>query len=144
MKCPFHFIIIDDDPVNNMLSSIFINEVVSNADIQSFELPENGLKHIRQKYSISEEIPTILLLDINMPTMSGWEFLEKFEELAEGIKNQFRICIMSSSVDPGDQQRAGENNNAMDYIEKPLSEEKVVSLCSEQFGCTSGVDSSFR
>lgn len=65
---------------------------------------------------------------INMPTMSGWEFLDKFESLDKKIKNQFRIYIMSSSIDPSDRQKAGKNKNVEDYIEKPLSEEIVISI----------------
>ncbi len=131
MTTPFHFLIIDDNPVNNMLCGIFINEAVSEPAIKDFTAPEKGLDYILQEYS-GNKIPTILFLDINMPTMSGWEFLDKFESLDQKIKDQFKIYMMSSSIDSGDKQKATENRNVVDYIEKPLSEETVLFILEAQ------------
>lgn len=133
MTTQFHFIIIDDSPVVHMLCNFVIKRIVSDADIQNFEIPEDGLDYMRQKYS-NNELPTILFLDINMPSMSSWEFLEEFEKLDEKTKNQFCIYIMSSSIDPGDRQNAMENRNVVDYIEKPLSEKIMLSILQEQKG----------
>ncbi|MEO5998478.1 MAG: response regulator [Chitinophagaceae bacterium] len=131
MKTPFRFIIIDDSPVVHMLCNFIIRKIVRDAGIINFEIPENGLDYIIQKYA-NNELPTILFLDINMPTMSGWEFLEKFDNLTEKIKNQFWIYIMSSSIDSGDMQSARENENVADYMEKPLSEKMILSILEKQ------------
>jgi CheY-like chemotaxis protein len=76
------------------------------------------------------ESTSIILLDLNMPIMSGWEFLERFEELDEIIKKQVKIYILSSSVDPRDKERAGKNKDVEDYIVKPLTKEIVLEITS--------------
>ncbi len=131
MKTPFHFMVIDDNPVNNMLCGIFIKDAAGEAEIEDFTIPEKGLDYIVQRYS-GNRIPTILFLDINMPTMSGWEFLDKFERLDENIKEQFKIYMMSSSIDSADKQKASDHKSVVDYIEKPLSEETVLFILEAQ------------
>jgi hypothetical protein len=75
---------------------------------------------------VNEKI--IVFLDINMPTMSGWEFLLKFEKYNETIKNQFDIFMFSSSINPADINRAKQDPMVIDFIEKPLEIEKLIKL----------------
>ncbi|MEO5893131.1 MAG: response regulator [Ferruginibacter sp.] len=135
MKTPIRFIIIDDDSTNNLLCGIMIEAAAGESRIDDFRHPEKGLEYIKEQYS-SGTHPTILFLDINMPTCSGWEFLDLFEKLDEKIKDQFKIYMLSSSLNPGDQQRALENENVVDYLEKPLSESTVLSILNSQNGLT--------
>jgi CheY-like chemotaxis protein len=75
-----------------------------------------------------EQKPTVLLLDINMPLMSGWEFLERFDNMKDEVKNLFRIYILSSSVDPRDKQRSYANKNVKAFLVKPLVKDNVVDI----------------
>ena len=100
---------------------------MSEAEIQTFNFPVKGFEYITKEYSNTDN-PTVLLLDINMPTWSGWDFLDNFEKLDEKIKKQFKIYMLSSSIDTNDKQRAKENKNVVNYIEKPLSEKTVLSI----------------
>lgn len=127
MKIPHRFIVVDDDLINNMLCRVVIKGSLESLDILTFTLPEAGFDFIVKEYS-EKEIPTVLLLDINMPTWSGWDFLEQFDKLDVKIKNQIKIYMLSSSVDPGDKQRARDNQYVIDYIEKPLQERTVLSI----------------
>ena len=132
MKASIRFILIDDNPVNNLLCSIVIEQAAGKADIISFELPETGLAYIASEYARGEQ-PTILLLDINMPTWSGWEFLDHFDKLDEKIQKQFSVYILSSSIDPADQQRSVNNKFVLRSLEKPLTEaivSEIIELAS--------------
>jgi CheY-like chemotaxis protein len=124
---PFRFIIIDNDPVNNLLCGLAIQDAVVDADILAFTNPLKAFEYI-STYNESNKRMNILLLDINMPILSGWDFADQFEKLDEKIKTRFKIYILSSSIDNNDKRRAVENKNVADYIEKPLTEEKVFSL----------------
>ncbi len=124
MRTPTRFIIIDDDPVNNFLCNMIIKEAAGEIEIKTFEVPEKGFEYIATEYANNKNA-AILLLDINMPTCSGWEFLDNFEKLDEKIKNQIKIYMLSSSIDSVDKQRALKNKYVMDYIEKPLSQQTV-------------------
>ena len=65
----------------------------------------------------------MLFLDINMPIMTGWEFMKEFEKLNTLIKDQIFIYILSSSIDQEDKLKAKNHPDVVDYIEKPLSAE---------------------
>lgn len=123
------FLIVDDDPQNNSLSRMAIRKVLGNVPVKDFEVPETGLEYIGNDFEtgIGNE-KTVLLLDINMPTMTGWEFLEEFEKLSENIKQQFQIYMLSSSVDPSDIERATSNPLVTDFIEKPLNKEALERM----------------
>ncbi len=131
MKTPIRFMVIDDDLVNNLLCTIVIEEVAPELEIKTFEVAEEGFEYIRKEYLPNKDL-TILFLDINMPIWSGWEFLDNFQTLDDTIKNHFKIYMLSSSVDPADEQRARENINVLDYLEKPLSEKTVLSILAKQ------------
>ena len=125
MKNPIRqFVIVDDDPQNNSLSKIAIRKSLGDVVVKDFEIPESGLEFIEKEFQNENDgRKTILLLDINMPTMTGWEFLESFDNFTEEIKDQFRIYMLSSSVDPSDIERARSNPLVTDFIEKPLNKE---------------------
>ncbi len=129
---PIHFIIIDNDPVNNLLCSLTITDVQDAAEIQTFNFPVKGFEYLAEEY-INTTNPTVLLLDINMPTWSGWDFLDNFEKLDDKIKKQIKIYILSSSIDVNDKHRASENTNVVAYIEKPLSEKTVLSMLDQKW-----------
>jgi response regulator RpfG family c-di-GMP phosphodiesterase len=123
------FLLIDDDPLNNYLTKRVIKKVFQDAEIIEFTEPEIALTHLENNYVnniVNEKI--IVFLDINMPTMSGWEFLLKFEKYNETIKNQFDIFMFSSSINPADINRAKQDPMVIDFIEKPLEIEKLIKL----------------
>jgi len=129
---PLRFIIIDNDPVNNLLCSLTIRDVAKEAEIQTFNFPVKAFEHIITVPLNTDDV-TVLLLDINMPIWSGWDFLDNFEMLDEKIKRQIKIYIISSSIDTSDKHRARENKNVVDYIEKPLSEKTVSSMLEQKW-----------
>ncbi len=123
------FLIVDDDPQNNSLSRMAIRKVLGNVPVKDFEVPETGLEYIGKDFETGMgNEKTVLLLDINMPTMTGWEFLEEFEKFSENIKQQFQIYMLSSSVDPSDIERATSNPLVTDFIEKPLNKEALERM----------------
>lgn len=135
MKLPIHFIVVDDDPINNMLCQFGIRRVDKEADIQVFTSPEEALDLILKNYAYpAGSIFTILFLDINMPTMTGWEFLETFKHYDPYIRNQFRIFIVSSSVDERDKERAGNNELVSEILCKPLKADEIRRLLVEHGG----------
>jgi CheY-like chemotaxis protein len=121
------FIIVDNDPVNNLLCGLAIKDAVVDADILDFTDPLKAFDYMSADNE-SDNNMNILLLDINMPIWSGWDFVDHFDTLGEKIKKRFKIYMLSSSIDNNDKLRAAENKNVANYIEKPLTEEKVFSL----------------
>jgi CheY-like chemotaxis protein len=126
------FIIVDDDEINNFICREFIRITVKTPnDVLDFTSPEKGLAYITSEYQKhSGEQRTALFLDINMPTMSGWEFLEKFSQLNDEIKKMFSVFIMSSSINPRDREQADSNPYVAGFIIKPVSEDFLLKVCA--------------
>lgn len=117
---PSNFIVVDDDPLNNKICQLLIKSVIKESEIKTFTVPEIALEFVANDFQNSSA-NTVLLLDINMPTMSGWEFLDEFKKLNVEITNKFKIFILSSSVDENDISRAKNDAYVVDFISKPLS-----------------------
>ncbi len=123
-----NFIVIDDDRINNKLCRMTILNVEPGADVQTFFDPNAGLMHIQSNYGTHDANDVILLLDINMPTLFGWEVLEEFKKFSEVVKHHFKIFMLSSSVDPHDKEKAANSPLVSGYIEKPLTKLKVQAI----------------
>lgn len=117
---PKRIMIIDDDATSNMICKMIIKKVLPDIEITDILHPQRGMDYIKDNFKESS-LPVCLLLDINMPDWSGWDFLDHFIELPEYIKNKFTIYMLSSSVNKEDLQKAATNTYVKDYIEKPLS-----------------------
>ncbi len=124
------FIVIDDDPINNLICHDFIELTLPDAYIATFTKPGEGLDHIRSKYDLQDSKTAILLLDINMPLLSGWEALEILKEFPPKVIEKISVFILSSSLDPKDKDRAAEDPLVSGYITKALSEAKIRSILS--------------
>ena len=127
MKEENSFMIIDDDPTNNLLCLYAIRKVFANADIKLFEDPELALKTIETDYS-KTAISTVVFLDINMSEMTAWEFLDVFKDFSDDIHKQFSIYILSSSVDHRDKEKAETNPFVLGFLSKPLSVKELVRI----------------
>ncbi|PZF71774.1 response regulator [Taibaiella soli] len=129
MNTPDNFIIVDDDPISNMICKTVIKKAIPKAMITSFTEPEKALDYLMNELSGNR---VTLLLDINMPTMTGWDFLDSFVHLNDAIKKNISVCILSSSVDSRDKERAASNKLIKGFLSKPLTAEMIVSLMARQ------------
>lgn len=132
MNTPMRFMVVDDDPENNNLCKLVIYRSFANCDIKVFSLAPMALEFIQSEYSVQHPIPTILFLDINMPGMNGWEFLQRFNRYDEAIKNQFNIFILSSSEDTLDKEKAIFTSHVDQYIPKPISKDKLNQILTHK------------
>jgi CheY-like chemotaxis protein len=121
------FILVDDDKLSNYLSKMVLGKLLGDVEVKDFLIPELALKYIETEFTFKpQESNTTLLLDINMPSLTGWEFLDIYKTFTDSIKNHINIYMLSSSINPLDIQLAKLNPLVIDFIEKPLN--KVVLL----------------
>ena len=121
---PFDLIVlIDDDPINNLINKRLINKLNLTPKTIEFLEAEKALFYLK-KPNIEKKI--LILVDINMPVMNGWDFLDKYLELEN--KRDDRIIMLSSSIDFQDRQKSEEFPFVSGFIEKPLTHEKLETL----------------
>ena len=119
--------VIDDDSVNNKICNRIIENTIAGASVKTFTDPVKGLEHIKANYENTSVAKAILFLDINMPSMTGWDVLAAFERFASTIKDRVKIFMLSSSIDPADIERARINPLVAGYVTKSLSKDKLQS-----------------
>jgi CheY-like chemotaxis protein len=125
----FHFVVIDDDNVNNAVCTAAIKTATDGTTPVCFTSPVEGFRYIEHEYLLEmENVPTILFLDLSMPEMSGWDWLFKFEQLPHIIKRQISVYILTSSISSKDAEKARNNVYVKGYILKPLQKHKVVEV----------------
>ena len=124
------FAIVDDDPVYKKITEIRLRQKHKATDILMFADGEEAYRFLCD-HDQSEELPDVILLDINMPIMNGWDFLDHFRALKPFIRKSIRIYIVSSSASQSDQSRARLYQEVSDYLIKPLNENDMGRLFKE-------------
>lgn len=120
------FWLIDDDEFVHLIMKKTIKNNNLDIDVTGFN---NGLDAFEALNSIINEnlqLPCVIFLDINMPICNGWCFLDKYKSLDLNIIKNISLFIFSSSIDPLDVQLADENPNVVEFIEKPVSLNKIL------------------
>ncbi|WP_221409709.1 response regulator [Pseudochryseolinea flava] len=120
--------LVDDDKVFQLTASRTIKAANLTDKILQFENGEEALQFLKVNAAESENLPDVIFLDINMPFVDGWMFLDDYAELKEKLTKQIRIYMVSSSIDPRDIDRAKRNVHVREYVIKPVSREKFAEL----------------
>jgi CheY-like chemotaxis protein len=115
-----HFVLIDDDHVSNMLAKNIIRRNFEATEFSVFTEPEEALRFLE-----TITTPVVVLLDINMPTLSGWDVLDKIELFPKQTIDMLKIYIVSSSIDIDDHERASRSHLVLGYLEKPITTAQI-------------------
>ena len=120
-------LLVEDDPITIMVCDRIIK---MNSFSDKVVSCENGRVAIDTLLLLkdSNKMPDIIFLDINMPIMNGWDFLEEFEKIKHQFNTLPRIFLLSSTVDPEDYTRAKKYSIVQNFISKPLSKEALLKI----------------
>jgi CheY-like chemotaxis protein len=125
---PINIFIIDDDKLFVFLTKKTIGATQIATSIKEFGDGEEAINYLRQSCGRTELLPDIIMLDLSMPIMDGWEFLNEYKSLDIGTNKFPKLYIFSSSISPHDQERAKSINFVSDFIIKPLLKEKFIEI----------------
>lgn len=126
-------LLVDDDESTNFINSIFIKNLDIDVDVYKTLNGAEALEILNSSELDEDFFPCLIILDINMPIMTGWSFLEHFKKLSPKLKEQCVIVMTTVSEDEKDIIRASKNEDVKKYHQKPMSDEKFSQLISEYF-----------
>jgi|ERR1043166_2888849 CheY-like chemotaxis protein len=127
LKC---ILLVDDNNDDNFFHKIIIKK----ADVaESIQVAENGLEALEFLKKEGQIIPELIFLDINMPKMNGWEFLEEYGKLDPKCKARITIMMLTTSANPDDIEKARHIQDVTGFRTKPLTEEMLSEIINEHF-----------
>jgi len=112
--------VIDDDKIFTFLLKRIIEKAKIAREIIFFENGRDALDYLAKYKEDALKLPQLILLDINMPILDGWQFLQEYGNLKPSVPQPISICMMSSSADVEDYDRAMDSGHVMDYLQKPV------------------------
>ena len=128
-----HLLLVDDDPTTNFFNQHLIGKTNIFSEIHVAENGQAALDKIEELQKRGEG-PDMILLDINMPIMNGFEFLDHYQNLSDQVKSSVVVCMLTTSLAKEDLEKSKEYSVLSDYIDKPLYEAKMRELILKYFG----------
>jgi CheY-like chemotaxis protein len=119
--------IIDDDPIYVYGFKKLIKLKRLHSQITSFSNGSQALTWLKNPFN-APNLPDVIFLDVNMPGMDGWEFLQEFAEIKSQLGKKISIYMLSSSINLNDVYRAKNNADVVDYIFKPINEQQLTDI----------------
>ncbi len=121
--------IIDDDPIFIFGAKRMMELANFCNSFMVFNNGQEAINNLKPIMLTGEKIPEVILLDINMPIMDGWQFLDEFIQIES--HKEVTIYIVSSSIDPADLQRAKKYESISNYVVKPITAETLKNILQE-------------
>jgi CheY-like chemotaxis protein len=118
--------LIDDDEVFVFLTKKIIERAGVEVELTVFSNGQEGLERLTAIAADKDLLPDVILLDLNMPVMDGWEFLNAFQKL--NFAKRIALYIVTSSISPYEVDRAKHIKEVKEFIVKPIAKEKFIEI----------------
>jgi CheY-like chemotaxis protein len=135
LKC---ILLIDDDEPTNYISKMLIEEAGCAEHVEVAQSGQKALDYLTSSENAHCDdsefpCPDLIFLDINMPAMNGWEFLEKYEGLPVACRGNVIMVMLTTSLNPEDKQKASEIPDISGFESKPLTSEKLERILRKHY-----------
>jgi CheY-like chemotaxis protein len=128
MKPVENVVIIDDEPFMNIINEKIIQKANFCPNVEKFEDAGKALNDLKKTYNEKQEFPDCIFLDVNMPGMDGWTFLEELKKFPLEVLYKCKVFLLSASINPADVEKSKPYKFVADFIVKPLSIDKLNAL----------------
>ncbi|MBM1107898.1 response regulator [Aurantibacter crassamenti] len=126
-------LLVDDDEATNFIHNMVIKQMNCTENIVIKENGIEALEYLTTSLEGKFPQPDLIFLDINMPAMDGWEFLEEYKKLDKNQLAQTVIVMLTTSLNPDDKDKAGQVNGISGFMSKPLTSELVEKVLVQHF-----------
>jgi len=127
-KEPYHILLVDDDDVTNFLSKEMLRLYMASPKIDITLNGQDAIDYLVERAEEPHRLPNLILLDINMPIMDGWDFLAEFDKIKKPGFEKINIVMFTSSVYYEDIDRARTYTTVKNIYSKPLDEQKIREI----------------
>ena len=121
-------LLIDDDDINNFLSNELIALYWPSAIVTSIMYVEEATRYLQEKINTNQPLPDIIMVDLNMPILNGWDFVEAFEKLDTELTKNTQVCIYSSSVYYKDIEKSKQYACVKKFYSKPITQQQLAEI----------------
>jgi CheY-like chemotaxis protein len=125
--------LIDDNKHDNFFHETAINDTGLAKSVVKYQSAEKALGYLSEAMASQAGVPPLILLDINMPGMSGWEFLQEYQKLPHQPQQQTIIIMLTTSSNPNDVERAKQEPALRGFLNKALTEEMFDEIVKTHF-----------
>ncbi|HOS47961.1 MAG TPA: response regulator [Bacteroidia bacterium] len=120
--------VIDDTLIDQFVAERMIKLYGFSENVIVFDSGIKALEYFSRQDLLEEDIPQVIFLDIRMPEMDGFEFLEEYANLSDELKSKMKVVMLTSSLDKNDYDRGLKNPYVMHFLNKPLDEDQLTKL----------------
>ena len=130
-KTPSVILLIDDDATTNFLHQRAIRKAVGEVTVHQRLDGQLGYEYLCATHEAGEEAPDFIFLDINMPRLDGWGFLERYHQLPEQWRQRAQLYMLTTSLNPDDHERASSYAGVRGVVDKILSADRFREIMAE-------------
>jgi CheY-like chemotaxis protein len=128
MEKEIKLMLVDDDEIFVFLTKRIIGETNLVNQVKVFGNGRDAIEYMESAAGNPEMLPEVILLDLSMPIMDGWGFIDRYIMLKPRLGKTITLCILSSSVSPHDLDKAKAYSVVSDYIVKPVEKDKFLNI----------------
>jgi two-component SAPR family response regulator len=123
--------IIDDESIDCLILTKLIEKVDDSVSVECFSSPTKAMEYLNTLYANGEAWPSHIFIDVNMPLLNGFEFIEQYLSFPTNVYTSTKHFILSSSLYWEDKKRANSYSIISEYLVKPITVEKAIKLFGE-------------
>ena len=127
--------LIDDDEINNFICTNILKKIDFSSDVVAFESGTEALEVLNKAIEEKDvsQIPDVIFLDINMPIMNGWDFLEEYKNIKDKLNKKVSLFMLSSSIYQADVEKSKQYGEVVDFVTKPLNADILNEIKNKYF-----------
>lgn len=123
--------IVDDDPIHQFGMKVLLKKVKFSNEVLVFHNGQEAIDALMGLLDRGEKLPSVIFLDLNMPIKDGWGFLDDFVKIPHQNREKVTIYVVSSSINPSDQEKAKNYEVVSNYIVKPIAESQLTKVLDD-------------